>query len=151
LVVLNWRTSLNANPVLKSEFLQVAHQLFQRFRQPMTPIELVDRGIQEGLFSDKRAGKTPHQTMKSKLSVHIRRNGSASIFVRTAPGRYYLRELRSAQKKLPLFDVIDSALPQFMTQSRFMYRRRMSMSLSSPPRCSIVWGDSKGFVDLVTG
>lgn len=100
---------MNANPVLKSEFLQVAYQLFQRFRQPMTPIELVDRGIQEGLFSDKRAGKTPHQTMKSKLSVHIRRNGNASIFVRTAPGRYYLRELRSALKKLPLFDVIDSA------------------------------------------
>ncbi len=100
---------MNANPVLKSEFLQVAYQLFQRLRQPMTPIELVDRGIQEGLFSDKRAGKTPHQTMKSKLSVHIRRNGNASIFVRTAPGRYYLRELRSAQKKLPLFDVIDSA------------------------------------------
>jgi predicted NUDIX family phosphoesterase len=102
---------LNANPVLKSEFLQVAYQLFQRSRHPMTSIELVDRGIQEGLFSDKRAGKTPHQTMKSKLSVHIRRNGNASIFVRTAPGRYYLRELHSAQiqKRLPLFDIIDSA------------------------------------------
>jgi predicted NUDIX family phosphoesterase len=101
---------LNANPVLKSEFLQVAYQLFLRFRQPMTSVELVDRGIHEGLFSDKRAGKTPHQTMKSKLSVHIRRNGSASIFVRTAPGRYYLRELQSAQiqKKLPLFEISEA-------------------------------------------
>lgn len=98
---------MDANRILKSEFLQVAYQLFQKFRQPMTSVELVDRGIQEGLFSDKRAGKTPHQTMKSKLSVHIRRNGTNSIFVRTAPGRYYLRELHSAyiQKKLPLFDI----------------------------------------------
>ena len=31
--------------------------------------------------------------MKSKLSTHIRRTGANSIFVRTAPGRFYLREL----------------------------------------------------------
>jgi predicted NUDIX family phosphoesterase len=77
----------------------------------MTSVELVDRGIQEGLFSDKRAGRTPHQTMKSKLSVHIRKTGDESIFVRTAPGRYYLRELHSAQvqKKLPLFEITEAA------------------------------------------
>jgi predicted NUDIX family phosphoesterase len=99
---------------LKSEFLRVAYQLFHKLREPMTPTELVDRGIQEGLFSDKRAGKTPHQTMKSKLSVHIRRNGDASIFVRTAPGRYCLRELHSIriQKRLPLFEVTEAAAAQ---------------------------------------
>jgi len=46
-----------------------------------------------GLFSDSLQGKTPEQTMKSKLSTHILRHGDLSKFVRTAPGRFYLREL----------------------------------------------------------
>jgi predicted NUDIX family phosphoesterase len=46
-----------------------------------------------GLFSDKRAGRTPWQTLKSKLSVHVRTMGPQSEFVRTAPGRFYLRDL----------------------------------------------------------
>lgn len=33
--------------------------------------------------------------MKSKLSTHIIRNGEFSVFVRTAPGRFYLREFTS--------------------------------------------------------
>lgn len=45
------------------------------------------------MLPDSFAGKTPHQTMKSKLSVHIRRFGQRSPFVRTAPGKFYLRRL----------------------------------------------------------
>ena len=59
----------------------------------MTPKEIVSVALRQGLFSDKRAGKTPHQTMKSKLSVHVRRNGESSPFVRTGPGKFFLREL----------------------------------------------------------
>lgn len=78
---------------MASEFLEVAKQVFEIKRIPMTPRQIVDYAISQGMFSDKRAGKTPHQTMKSKLSVHVRRQGEASIFVRTAPGRFFLREL----------------------------------------------------------
>jgi predicted NUDIX family phosphoesterase/dephospho-CoA kinase len=56
------------------------------------------------MFSDRLAGKTPHQTMKSKLSVHIRTKASESPFVRTAPGRFFLRHLldeSSAEYKAP--------------------------------------------------
>lgn len=59
----------------------------------MRPKELVDLGLATGLFSDRRAGKTPHQTMKSKLSVHVRRRGEDSTFVKTGPNRFYLRRL----------------------------------------------------------
>jgi predicted NUDIX family phosphoesterase/dephospho-CoA kinase len=59
----------------------------------MSPRQLVDLGQKRQLFSDNVAGKTPYQTMKSKLSVHIRRFGEASPFVRTGPGRFYLRTL----------------------------------------------------------
>lgn len=63
-------------------------------RRPMTPRDIWWVGKDKmGLFSDKRAGRTPWQTLKSKLSVYVRTKGKQSEFVRTAPGRFYLREL----------------------------------------------------------
>lgn len=78
---------------MKSEFLIVAKRLMETERKPMSPRNLVDLGQERQLFSDNVAGKTPYQTMKSKLSLHIRRFGEASPFVRTAPGHFYLRTL----------------------------------------------------------
>lgn len=78
---------------MKSEFLIVAKRLLEAERRPMSSRELVDLGQKRQLFSDNVAGKTPYQTMKSKLSVHIRRFGEASPFVRTSPGHFYLRAL----------------------------------------------------------
>lgn len=78
---------------MKSEFLIVADRLMEAEGRPMSPRELVDLGFRRHLFSDNVAGKTPHQTMKAKLSVHIRRHGAASPFVRTAPGRFFLRRI----------------------------------------------------------
>jgi len=83
---------------MKSEFLIVAKRLMEKERRPMSPRELVDMGQKQQLFSDNVAGKTPFQTMKSKLSVHIRRFGEVSPFIRTDPGRFYLRALLDGQK-----------------------------------------------------
>ena len=78
---------------LRSEFLIVARELFLKHRVPMSTRRLTELGLDEGLFSDRLAGRTPWQTMKAKLSVHIRRRGETSVFIRTAPGQFYLREL----------------------------------------------------------
>jgi len=59
----------------------------------MSAKQLVHAAIENQLFSDKLSGKTPHQTMKAKLSVDIRRKGNLSLFVRTRPGRFFLRSL----------------------------------------------------------
>src|SRR5580698_4197572 len=84
---------------MKSEFLIVAKELMEAERRPMSPRELVDLGLKRQLFSDNVSGKTPHQTMKSKLSVHIRRLRDASPFVRVSPGRFYLRHLLDGSKR----------------------------------------------------
>lgn len=78
---------------MKSEFLVVAKQLMEIERRAMKPEELVDLAVERKLFSDNIAGKTPHHTMKSKLSVHVRSKGERSIFIRTSPGYFYLRSL----------------------------------------------------------
>jgi predicted NUDIX family phosphoesterase len=76
-----------------SEFLRAAEVLFKKYGEPMSARQLVNAAIENQLFSDKLSGKTPHQTMKAKLSVDIRRKGNLSLFVRTRPGRFFLRSL----------------------------------------------------------
>jgi predicted NUDIX family phosphoesterase/dephospho-CoA kinase len=84
---------LDVRSQFRGEFLRVAEQVLRNEGRPMSARELVHWGLDHGLFSKRREGKTPHQTMKAKLSVHIRRHGERSPFVRTAPGRFFLREL----------------------------------------------------------
>ena len=78
---------------MKSEFLIVARKLLEAEKRPLTARQLVNLALNRKMFSDKRSGKTPHQTMKSKLSVHIRNMGEQSVFIRTNPGYFYLRHL----------------------------------------------------------
>jgi len=52
-----------------SEFLRAAEVLFKKYGEPMSARQLVNAAIENQLFSDKLSGKTPHQTMKAKLSV----------------------------------------------------------------------------------
>ncbi len=78
---------------MASEFLEVAQQVLEREQRALSAREIVNIALRERFFSDKIAGKTPHQTMKAKLSVNIRRLGDSSAFVRTAPGRFFLRRL----------------------------------------------------------
>ena len=78
---------------LSSEFLTVAARLLEMERRPLTPRQLVDLAFERRLFSDKVAGLTPHQTMKSKLAQHVKQHGTSSMFVRTKPGHFFLRRL----------------------------------------------------------
>lgn len=77
----------------KSEFLHGARAVLLEHRRPMRVRTIWETGRQDGVFSDQIAGKTPWQTLKSKLSVHILREGDDSVFVRTDPGVFFLREL----------------------------------------------------------
>src|SRR5678815_1401809 len=76
---------------VQSQFLRAAYHLIQREGRPMTPKELVDTALREGLLSDKFTGRTPRRTMNSKLSVHIRRMGDRSVFIRRGPGLFDIR------------------------------------------------------------
>lgn len=82
-----------------SQFLAVAEIAIRDRKKPMSAKELYDYGRDNGLFSDSMSGLTPWQTMKSKLSVHIRKYGESSTFVRTAPGQFFVRDLVDAAAK----------------------------------------------------
>lgn len=76
-----------------SRFLWAAEHTLLKFARPMSAGEIYVASREAGYFPDTFQGQTPEQTMKSKLSTHILRFGDESIFVRTSPGRFYLREL----------------------------------------------------------
>jgi hypothetical protein len=75
------------------QFLDIAETVLRSRNVPMKPRQIVDAAKDDGLFSDKLSGKTPHQTMKSKLTVNVLRHKEASRFVRTAPNTFFLRDL----------------------------------------------------------
>lgn len=79
-------------PEFKSSFLAVAYAVLAREGRPMHPQEIVDSALRDKLLPDTFSGATPVQTLKSKLSVHIRRHKQDSVFVRTRPGVFFLRE-----------------------------------------------------------
>lgn len=86
-------TRSQSDPVLSSSFLQAAYSVLNRYRRPLPPRAITDIAFEEGYLDPDRPGQTPAQTMKSKLSQHIRAHGDRSLFVRTGPGKYFLRSL----------------------------------------------------------
>ena len=71
-------------------FLKAAYEVLHKTRKPLTAPEIVEAARARGLL--KTSGKTPEQTMKSKLATNILTNGDRSPFMRAAKGRFALRE-----------------------------------------------------------
>jgi|SRR3984893_5344199 len=72
------------------QFTSAAYKVLKREMRPLTAREIVDIAAREGLLLS--AGKTPWQTMKSKLSTDILSRGAESLFMRVEEGRFSLRE-----------------------------------------------------------
>jgi len=74
-------------------FLDAAEIVLRRTRLPLRSREITDKAIDYGLL-DFSNGKTPHQTMKAKLSVNIKTMGVRSRFKRSGKGLFALREFQ---------------------------------------------------------
>jgi predicted NUDIX family phosphoesterase len=77
-----------------STFLEIAHLVLVRAGQPLSAREITARAQREGLLSSQ--GKTPWQTMKSKLSMEILKHGDKSRFMRANAGLFALREWKDS-------------------------------------------------------
>ena len=71
-------------------FLDVAEHYLRASGRPMSAREIVAAALRDGALVS--AGKTPWQTMKSKLSTDILTNGEQSRFKRVFQGIFALRE-----------------------------------------------------------
>jgi predicted NUDIX family phosphoesterase len=72
------------------QFTKAAYEVLKREMRPLTAREIAEIAVRDGLL--RSSGKTPWQTMKSKLSTNILSLGSESLFMRVEEGRFSLRE-----------------------------------------------------------
>src|SRR5688572_20630238 len=72
------------------DFLNAAYKVLSKEKKPLSPREIVDLAVDNGWLLSK--GKTPWQTMKSKLSTNILSRKDNSLFMRTSKGLFALRE-----------------------------------------------------------
>jgi predicted NUDIX family phosphoesterase len=71
-------------------FTKAAYEVLKQEMRPLTAVEITNIALRDGYLHT--LGKTPSQTMKSKLSTDILRRAASSLFMRVAEGRFSLRE-----------------------------------------------------------
>jgi predicted NUDIX family phosphoesterase len=72
------------------DFLKAAYQILKTNGTPLTAKEITSAAIEDNLLESH--GRTPSQTMKSKLSTDILHRGEMSLFMRSDAGKFALRE-----------------------------------------------------------
>jgi predicted NUDIX family phosphoesterase/dephospho-CoA kinase len=72
-------------------YLWVAETVLQKHKRPLSARELVNYGLEDGLFPATGLSQTPQKSMQARLSLDILHNDQ-SRFVRTSRGRFLLRE-----------------------------------------------------------
>lgn len=82
-------------------FLDIAESYLRTSGKPMSAREIVSLALQDGVL--QTSGRTPWQTMKSKLSTDILDHGQNSRFKRVFEGVFALREGHGAEYQAPRF------------------------------------------------
>src|SRR6266851_7431751 len=72
-------------------YLRVAEIVLASALSPLKAREIVDRGIERGLFGVYVLSRTPEKSMHARLSMDILNRASQSKFLRTERGRFDLR------------------------------------------------------------
>jgi predicted NUDIX family phosphoesterase len=72
------------------KFLQAAYEVLKREHRAMSPEDITDRALKEGLL--RSSGQTPAFSMRARLSTEILNRGRRSRFMRTDAGLFGLRE-----------------------------------------------------------
>lgn len=87
--------------------LAVVEEILRETAVPMSVREIVERA---GVRLPSKS-KTPDTVVARDLSMDIKRKGETSLFVRTSPGRYTLRNLVSAGGSAEMPQVRAAATP----------------------------------------
>ena len=76
-------------------YLHLAQQAIRLAGKPLSPAAMIELAKNEGFMPNHLYGKTQDKTLAARLSVYIRQKSKKSEFYRTAPAKYFLRELQS--------------------------------------------------------
>lgn len=73
-------------------YLDIAATILRSERRPLSPRAILAAAYRKGLVPPRLHGKTQHKTLQARVSEDIIARREHSLFFRTAPGRFFLRE-----------------------------------------------------------
>lgn len=73
-------------------YLYIARSVLRSARRPLSPKGILDSAYRSDLVPTHLHGKTQHKTLQARLSEDIVERRENSLFFRTAPGKFFLRE-----------------------------------------------------------
>jgi predicted NUDIX family phosphoesterase len=120
-------------------YLRVAETVLGKSLVPLSAREIVERGIDQGLFGDHVMGQTPQKSMQARLSTDILNRASTSSFVRTARGRFMLRSSIYPQPTSP-------KIPGPESQTEYIAERRVLRT----PKEEVLCIPESAFRDVLT-
>jgi predicted NUDIX family phosphoesterase len=112
-------------------YLRVAEIVLADALQPLKAREIVDRGIERGLFGDHVLRRTPEKSMQVRLSTDILNKAGQSKFTRTGRGRFTLRSKLLNAEQAP----DTSQLQQPVPHSEYVAERRVLRTPSEEVLC----------------
>lgn len=74
-------------------YQKIATQVLRHHRVPLSARQIMEFALLSRIVPPHLYGKTQHKTLQARLSTDIRKRGKESAFLRTDPGRFFLREL----------------------------------------------------------
>lgn len=89
-----WQKQLDA-------YLKLAETVLRTTRAPMTAREMLKRGLSIGIVPERLHGRTQHKTLQARISEDILLRRDRSLFFRTKPGVFFLRQF-----------ITDTAIPE---------------------------------------
>lgn len=116
-----------------SSYLQIAETVLRAARRPMSAQSIMRKAIMADLMPSHLHGRTQHKTLQARLSEDILERKDHSIFFRTEPGKFFLREF-----------ITDASLPPSYRQE--MTARRRTRQLMRGPALSV---DRRQFSDIL--
>lgn len=81
-----------------NSYLQIAQAVLQKSRQPLSAREILRAAYRFQMVPKHLFGKTQYKTLQARLSEDMLRNRSKTLFARTAPGRFVLRQQLASSK-----------------------------------------------------
>src|SRR5262245_60488185 len=76
-----------------NSYLTIAAKVLREARQPLSASQILKAAYQLQIVPATLYGKTQHKTLHARLAEDILRHRNKSIFIRTEPGRFFLRSL----------------------------------------------------------
>ncbi|WP_246740000.1 HTH domain-containing protein [Bradyrhizobium aeschynomenes] len=123
-------------------YLRVAEIVLSEALSPLKAREIVERGIEQGLFGDHVMSRTPEKSMQARLSIDILSQGKNSRFARTSKGRFTLRS--------KLSDSRDSEGGSEEDRVEYLAKRRDTPKVLRTPKEEVLCVDEQGFRDVLT-